>query len=219
MPEPSIDNYGYESKSGRYRSLKTGRYVTTQDVRDLRGNLIAKKSNDAGMLSDKVAAGTAPVSQYQNVMISYIRNLNTSMFILGRGGIAAMTPNDWVVLGRYLEGEYVYLENFMADIENGNLTAGQIRSRAGLYVESSWTAYSLGESEGASAAGYTEERRIAVDDQGTCSDCSGYAALDWQPIGSLPKPGEKSRCQRRCRCYFEYRSTAKNGRVTLREAS
>lgn len=53
--------------------------------------------------------------------------------------------------------------------------------------------------------GYKEMRRVARKDKRTCDDCKNFAKLEWQPIGSLPMPGQKCTCYDRCRCIIEYR--------------
>lgn len=58
--------------------------------------------------------------------------------------------------------------------------------------------------KGEQALGKTEMRRIRGDSE-HCPDCDEYAALQWQPIGSLPMPGEGSVCGGHCRCSVVYR--------------
>jgi hypothetical protein len=67
----------------------------------------------------------------------------------------------------------------------------------------SW--YSYGEMERMSRTGMKQMRRRAYLDKKCCEDCIGYDSLGWQPIGSLPVPGERCRCHDRCRCSMEYR--------------
>lgn len=53
--------------------------------------------------------------------------------------------------------------------------------------------------------GYKEMRRYPKRDKRVCPDCKKYAQMDWQPIGSLPVPGQGCKCYDRCRCVVEYR--------------
>lgn len=215
MPDPSVDQYGYEVRSGRYRNLRTGQYVPTQDIRDLVQTEITAGYERMQQLAARVVAGEADLGQLQDAMISHLRTSHTAMYTLGRGGIRQMTATDYQALTAFLEQEYTYLDGFMADIENGSATGGQVVNRMKQYGEAIWTSYNEGESSGAQSAGYTEEKSIAVDDQGTCDECHDIAALDWQPIGTLKKPGTR-KCRRRCRCYFEYRGLSAQGRVRLK---
>jgi hypothetical protein len=53
--------------------------------------------------------------------------------------------------------------------------------------------------------GHKEMIRVAKKDKKTCMECKEYEKLGWQPIGSIPLPGQKCRCFDRCRCLVDYR--------------
>lgn len=65
--------------------------------------------------------------------------------------------------------------------------------------------FNLGRYMVAKDQGYKEMRRIATKDKKTCKDCLDYSSKGWQPMGSLPMPGQDCRCYARCRCSIEYR--------------
>lgn len=65
--------------------------------------------------------------------------------------------------------------------------------------------FSLGEYYTKEEQGFKEMRRIARKDRKTCPDCIELEKLGWQPLGSLPMPGQKCRCYDRCRCKIDYR--------------
>lgn len=67
----------------------------------------------------------------------------------------------------------------------------------------SW--YSFGEMERMGRVGMKQMRRKAILDKKCCEDCIGYSTMGWQPMGTLPVPGERCRCRDRCRCSMEYR--------------
>ncbi len=49
-----------------------------------------------------------------------------------------------------------------------------------------------------------EERR-RMSGGPNCPDCIAYAALGWQPFGTLPEPGQDSYCGTHCNCRIEVR--------------
>jgi hypothetical protein len=65
--------------------------------------------------------------------------------------------------------------------------------------------FSLGQYETVQEQGYKEMRRVAHDDKRTCPDCFRFDEMGWQPLGSVPLPGQDCRCYDYCRCYMEYR--------------
>lgn len=65
--------------------------------------------------------------------------------------------------------------------------------------------HSLGEYYVKEEQGFKEMRRIARRDKKACKDCIEFDEMGWQPIGSLPMPGQECRCYDRCRCRMDYR--------------
>jgi hypothetical protein len=73
-----------------------------------------------------------------------------------------------------------------------------------MYANKTRTAYYDGKVAAAKDAGLVEERR-RLNPAEHCADCIGFANLGWQPIGSLPEPGEQSVCRANCKCTKEFR--------------
>jgi len=210
-----VSQYGYSAKTGRYVDLATGRFVNTEELRDLVAEEMTKFFRGTDGLGLGLQNGTVSSDEFQVEMSNAIRISNSAMFALGRGGLRAMTPDDFAGLENHLSSELGYLDEFMAAISRGELSPRQIQARVNLYAEAPWEAYAQGEYLNNKAVGFEEMRRIAVDDGGTCGDCHDYAAQGWQPLGKLPMPGKGSVCGRRCRCYVEYRVSEKKGRVSI----
>jgi hypothetical protein len=81
-----------------------------------------------------------------------------------------------------------------------------LASRLVRYLASpSYNFFQLGMFEVNKRSGVTQMRRKASLDDRTCHDCVYYDELGWQPIGSLPLPGNDCVCHDRCRCEMLYR--------------
>lgn len=79
-------------------------------------------------------------------------------------------------------------------------------SRVLRYVANpAYSFFALGDYYVKEEQGFKEMRRVARLDKKTCKDCVEFNKLGWQPIGSLPMPGQDCRCYDRCRCFMEYR--------------
>jgi hypothetical protein len=83
---------------------------------------------------------------------------------------------------------------------------GSLRQRAGLYANAARSAFWQVRTRIHDATGDDEERR-ELGDAEHCEDCIGYAEMGWQPIGTLPEPGEASVCRSRCKCGKSYRNS------------
>ncbi len=126
---------------------------------------------------------------------------------LGKGGKLQMTFSDYGKLGAQIKQEYRHLTKFAEDIAGGKLSEAQINARVALYAESTKKAYWIGKTSAMNVAGFDMERRVMSPAE-HCDDCVGYAALGWQPIGSLPEPGSGSVCGGNCKCHKEYGNSA-----------
>lgn len=222
MPSPTVDEYGYDVVSGRFRSLTTGQYVKTADVRALVLEQIDTDAQGLQALGQAVANGDASLQQLQDAMLSYTRDANLTMYTLGRGGINQMTVDDFGNVSNKLQSEYLFLDGFMQDIQDGKLSAAQIADRITLYGDSTWNAYMRGEQAAMLAAGFGEMRRRLdpAPDVEHCQPCIDLDGKDWQPIGSLPLPADGSTpCLVKDRCTVEYRINDARGRVVFVRAA
>lgn len=197
--------YRWNAGAGRYIDPATGRFVPKQaEVRALDQRIQAGVSQ-VQAVSAAMMRGTVSVEEWQMAVAVELRRMHTQAAALGRGGWAQMTPRDWGRVGRKLRDEYAYLNGFAQDLASGALSEAQINARLGMYVNGIWSRYWRGASGAMEEAGMTEERRLLTPAE-HCADCEGYAAQGWQPLDSLPEPGEGSVCGHNCRCIKVYRA-------------
>lgn len=205
--------YVYNQTTGQYRDVNTGRFVPQAEITELIQNEIDAGFTRIETLSERLADGRIGLDQFQNAMISHLNYAHDVMYLTGRGGVNAMNDSDYAMLASIKESEFSFLENFMADIENGNLSAGQIRARIGLYNEKAYGSFYEGVRGSAEAQGFDEERRV-LNPAEHCDDCTALARRGWQPLGTLPRPTEGSICQANCKCTMEFRASGKPKRKT-----
>lgn len=213
MPAPTVDEYVYNTATGQYRSTTTGRFVRQADVQTLIQKEIDAGFARIGVLAEKVANGQLSVDQLQSAMTSHLSYAHDMLYGIGRGGIFAMQQSDFERLTTIKEGEYSYLENFMADIANGNLSVGQIQARIKLYNENTYGTFNAGVEAAGIANGHDECRRV-LNPAEHCDDCIELAGRGWQPIGTLPLPTKGSACKANCKCTYETRRSGRQRRRT-----
>ena len=128
--------------------------------------------------------------------------------------------NAWpTVVGEQVPPLTVFLQETKTDLDNGILRLGDktqefaeghtwpsLLTRVIRYIANpSYGFFQLGQFETRQDQGYKEMKRIAYEDKRTCPDCAKYDAQGWQPIGSIPLPGQGCRCYDYCRCMVDYR--------------
>lgn len=197
----------------RFYNVTTGRFVSKRIVLGLLERRIGYAKTMIGSVTREFTEGRLDLGDWQRLMAEHVKMLHTHSAALGKGGWARMNPSDWGRVGGNIRFHYDKLENFAREIKGGarKLTPGQIQVRAGMYGNSGWAAYWRAHTAAARDAALAQEKRVLDPVAENCEDCVGYAARGWQPLGTLPEPGENSRCLTNCRCSKRYRISEEDG--------
>lgn len=200
------------SKEGLTWYTRNAEYFWSPSGRPLRHdnvtkNLVEYNDHMAAIVYSKTRAleQGGDLARWQASMADIIKDNHRVSYMAGRGGKEAMELRDWGSVGGDIRFELNRLDNFAAEIASGRLTPAQIQMRSEMYVRASHTAYQKGYNAGKRNAGFTEERRVSVNDDKVCKECAEYAAAGWRPIGTLPAPGDDCSCKSNCRCEYEFR--------------
>ena len=200
----------WERAIARYRDKKTGRFVSEFNLVQLQTDFTDNARVNIGNITERLIAGDLDVGAWQRQFAQELKDTYVVNYQIARGGKNAMTQADYGRIGGRLKSEFGYLDNFAKEVASGNLTPEQIRARANQYVAGTRTAYYDGKTAANKAAGLTEMRRVLTpaehcESGGGMKGCIEYAAMGWQPIGSLPSPGTGTPCRHHCKCEMIYR--------------
>lgn len=198
--------YTFDPTAGRYRSKATGRFVSEKailsDIERYNETVLADALED---LTKRMLDGRLDLASWQRQMAQEIKDSFIVNLQVGRGGKNATSFSDYGRAGNRLRFQYQRLNDFAAKIQLGDLTPAQIIANARMYGLAPRTAFFDGVTSAKYAAGYVEERRV-LNPAEHCSDCIQLAGLGWQPIGSLPEPGDGSTvCLTNDKCTKQYR--------------
>lgn len=172
-------NWGFDTRSNRYRDRDSGRFLGKRAVLDLRDRLVAAADTQMRTLASQAATGAIAPVAFRSGMRDLLRNVHGAEAIFGRGGIHAMTSADWGRLGGTLRTQYAYLDGFVADLANGALSEAQAMARAGMYANGGTLSF--------------EQARASA----------------WGLAGQLPcYPADGgTQCLSNCRCRWDIRQT------------
>lgn len=180
-----------------------GKPVSTDDVLTVVDRRIQDAKGLFRNINNTLIAGDMGTATWAESLAVELRRGHTQSYALGRGGWERMTAADRAAVTARLREEYKFLRDFARDVQSGKLSEAQIRARADMYAEHLKSSYWAGQTASKREAGFTEERRH-MRGAHHCKDCPGYADR-WEPIGSLPEPGDDCECRSRCKCEKEYR--------------
>jgi len=193
----------------RYRSNASGQLVSRQRILDLLDGQIASAERRMGELTTALHEGRLSPVAYQSVMRDELRRVHLQNGALGIGGWDRMTSREYGRAGALLREDYARMTNLAQGIARGEVTLPQALNRVHGYVGSARVNFLASEREASRQAAQVrgvnleERRRLGTSEH--CKDCVAYAQMGWQPLGTLPLPGQQSVCSTQCRCSLERR--------------
>jgi hypothetical protein len=173
-------------------------------VRGAIDDYIDSTGRDMRSLAEQLRNREISIAQWQREMESHIARVHLANAAAARGGWDRMRQSDYGRVGRLVRDEYAALRGFARQIQDGIPLDGRFTNRVNQYVQAGRHSYHIFDRREQRARGMDDERSI-LHARDSCDGCLSAAARGWQPIGTLPLPGERD-CRRNCHCTMRYRS-------------
>lgn len=138
-PPPKPPGWTYNRQLQTYR--KGNRGVTSRWLTTARDQAVAGNAAAVDALSARLSIGEINVQQWVKQFRTLLKDTYLQQYMLGRGGVEAMTQADYGRVGQMLRKQYGYMDQFAREIASGNLSPGQIAYRSRLYMNSATQAY------------------------------------------------------------------------------
>lgn len=197
----------WDPATGEYYDPDTGQRLDAAAVRELMEDRQQRTADRAAVLAATLI-GVEFIEQLRELMLDEY----TALYLLGRGGLAQMTPADWAAIDTMVAGQENYLEGFAADLEDEELSEAQIAARALLYLVIGRAAFEQGRS---ATQPETVEASWVLGVADHCDDCLALTGLGWQPkepwpfvvagVAAYPASGA-TECVSNCKCGIDYRT-------------
>ena len=212
--------YGWDEATGRYRILTgpgAGRFVPFSDVRDALESVMDASGARMNTLTQQLVDSRISLAEWQSGMMEQIKISHSAAAAASRGGWAQMSQADWGAVGRMIREQYGYLRNFANQVASGEQRLnGTALVRADLYAGAARGTFEEMRRRYERLMNGAEEEARVLGEADHCNDCLEFAALGWQPVGTLPPIGE-SVCITRCHCRFISRKHGPDGRWIVRD--
>jgi len=210
MPKPSslLDGYQYEPGTGRYRNLKSGRFVARTRITDLLGDALNANERTMTRTATAFHEGALDPRDWLNSTKLALKREYLQNAALGAGGWDRLTARDYGRIGGHLSAEYGRLASMAEQIAAGEVTLPQALNRITMYQGGARRMYYETERENLPepGRGMTRIARRILGQAEHCFRCVEYYDMGWQPEGVLPVPGAESPCDGNCRCEIIYRT-------------
>jgi hypothetical protein len=177
--------------------------VTRIQVRTALDKYLQAKSKETAALAEQLRNREITIAGWQAQMRELIANVHLNAALLAKGGKAQMTQADYGRAGSLIKFEYQQLEKFAIQIEQGLPLDGHFLQRAGQYAHAARHSYHVIDRREQEGRGKDEERNV-LHAGDSCDGCLSADASGWQPLGTLPLPGDRD-CKRNCKRTLIYR--------------
>lgn len=121
-----------------------GRLMGEAELAEVRDHYLDSMSELLESYGKNLAEGRWPISQYEAEMRRRLKDAHIAEYVLGRGGVAQMTPSDYGKIGSTLKKQYKYLRRFLDDVEAGDETRGEANNRARNFLGAARQSFSQG---------------------------------------------------------------------------
>jgi hypothetical protein len=194
----------YNEKSRRYHYRDKGGFVSAEARENLTRAHIDRTREKLQNQTDRL--NKISFTRWQKETFGQVKIAHTQSYMLGRGGIHKMEPQDYAVLTKEMRFQRDRFKLFAKQILDGKLSESAIRYRLTAYGEATKASHEDGLLGAAIAAGLDQERNVlGVAEH--CPDCVKFTEMDWVKAGTLPRPTKKRRCMFNCRCRIEFRKS------------
>lgn len=206
MPNP-VPRHVWDERSGRYRDVATGRYISPTQIRGALDAAIESSSERMRGLSQQLREGKLDVPTWQAQMRAEVKATHLASTALAKGGWNEMTQADFGRAGRTIRTQYDYLDKMAAQIASGQQRLdGTLLRRTEMYIEAGRGTYHEVERAEMVKRGNDEERSVRSA-RDSCGGCIREEGRGWVPVGSLVPIGRRD-CLSHCQCRIEYRIAA-----------
>ncbi len=109
--------------------VEDGRLLAREQLLSYSQQSLDMSTVSTDVLAAQISSGILTPDKWHDFMREELKHEYIRQYLLGRGGRPQMTAVDWGSIGGSLAEQYRWLRGFKDDIENKDLTEGQIKVR------------------------------------------------------------------------------------------
>lgn len=199
---PSL-GFTFDARTGRYRNVRTGRFIPRREVQRALEQVIAKSAQRITTLGAQLRNGTITVGDWETAMRAEVKTSHLVSTMVAKGGRVQLDAGDLAAVSDRVQKEFTYLRRFADQIASGEAALdGRFARRSEMYAKAArGTFHEVGREE-EQARGFTYERNV-IHPGDSCTGCLAATALGKVPIGALVPIGQRD-CKSNCRCEIVY---------------
>jgi hypothetical protein len=136
--------WSYDQETNAYVNAQTGKYLSKRETVRLRDEVAEQARRDTTALALALRNGEISKGEFTTQMHQTLATTYGAQYILGRGGMDAMTARDMTHLQEQIVGQFSYVDKFGNDLMSGSVSEAQARNRANMYADAGVQAHERG---------------------------------------------------------------------------
>jgi hypothetical protein len=176
------------------------------ELLELIEKLKGKSKRDARRISTRLEQGKIDADEWKAQVMALLVSAHIIAASVGRGGVNAMSVNDWRRIQAKITLQDGYLEKLKRSITAGAvvMAAGAIASRVGKYFVAPSISFEAADRERMlDLNGDQIMARLITNSKEGCEECAADEAEGWMPVEDLDEIGTRE-CGDWCLCTVEY---------------
>lgn len=204
----------FNIKAKRFQVVETGKFIKEATVLELLDNYRTQKSIEVNRHIEALYNSAKQSDDYTNfldITANELKNLHFVNYVVGRGGVKALTNQDIDIMNKQLKkeltvsfdpitGQAFGLQEVTALLENGEISQAQFSARISTYVRGTRKSYW----QGVNSRQDLDYVKRNLNGDNHCQECISYAAMGVVRRELMPLPGEACSCRSNCNCTLSY---------------
>ena len=198
-----LRGYFYDPRTHNYSKIGAKGFVKRDVILKKLDASLAQRQDTIMRHVDDLANGRLKGNTYLALQKRMVKQQALQQAALAAGGWDRLTPSDRGRVGQACQMVYKAQAQMVKGVLDGTISPAQATQRVHMAMGTIRTAslkIDQAHMPPAKQGKVRLEIRDAVNDKGTCEDCSKYHNQGYQPEGELPRPGEQCQCLGNCRC-------------------
>lgn len=195
----------YDRRVGQFR--QNGRFVSRVDVLQVVDRDVQRTTVQLQGLTRLLSSGKITLPDWQERMADTLKQSHLRMAMMGAGGKAQMTQQQYGYVGARLYKEYQAIDQFAQDLAASKLTEKQALARTALYARTTALSFHQAEKVTKIRDGFEGRRDLDALAQ-HCLPCIGHSTNGlFVPAAEIVPTGTDCLCHGYCRCRITWRRT------------
>lgn len=194
----------FNPRTGRYRDLRTGRFIGWNAVEAIAVRDANKTERDLIRIFKEFKGEKIDQYEFERRLHQRLKESYIVQTALGKGGVSQLTKKDYGTIGNNLKEYYRRSEKSIEGFVFGEVSEKQLVSRIKNYARNSHIQYQIAHVGMREKLGYEGWRSLNTN-ANHCGECISHQTLGYVSAKKIVPLGYKCGCRMHCKCRIKWR--------------